>query len=73
MECSRDKTALFDLCVLSLQVRAQLIQQIEAVQLENTKLQAANSDLQRQRDNLEDEKEDVLRDKERQVKENERW
>ena len=56
-----------------LQVRSQLVEQIEAVQVESSKLQAANSELQRQRDNLEDEKEDVIKDKDRQIKENERW
>jgi Flp pilus assembly CpaE family ATPase len=54
-------------------IRVQLVDQVDGMCAENSKLQAVNAELQRQRDVLEDEKDDILKDKDRQNKENERW
>lgn len=54
-------------------MRQALVEQLEAINAEHQRLQAANADLQRSRDQLEDEKDDLRKDLQRQVKENERW
>lgn len=50
-------------------VRRSLNEQIEALNNENERLQAANADLQRERDNLEDGQLDQEKDMERQKNE----